>query len=99
MPRWWRAPAKLNLYLHVVGRRADGYHLLDSLVAFADIGDRVTASAATELSLTIAGPFAGALAGDDKSNLVWRAAAALAQRLGRAPAAALTLEKNLPVAS
>jgi 4-diphosphocytidyl-2-C-methyl-D-erythritol kinase len=98
-PRWWPAPAKLNLYLHVVGRRDDGYHLLDSLIAFADIGDRVTASAAATLSLTTIGPFAGALAGDDKNNLVWRAAEALARHLGRSPAAALTLEKNLPVAS
>jgi len=99
MPRWWQAPAKLNLYLHVVGRRDDGYHLLDSLVAFADIGDRIDAAPADELSLRIAGRFKGALADDDRSNLVWRAAEALAQRLGRAPAAALTLEKNLPVAS
>jgi 4-diphosphocytidyl-2-C-methyl-D-erythritol kinase len=99
MPRWWRAPAKLNLYLHVTGRRDDGYHLLDSLVAFADIGDRVRAEAAERLSLAVTGPFAAALANDDPSNLVWRAAEALAQRLGRKPAAALTLEKNLPVAS
>jgi 4-diphosphocytidyl-2-C-methyl-D-erythritol kinase len=98
-PRWWPAPAKLNLYLHVVGRRDDGYHLLDSLVAFADIGDRITASAAATLSLATTGPFAGALAGDDKSNLVWRAAEALARHLGRSPSAVLTLDKNLPVAS
>src|SRR5437667_343944 len=50
------APAKINLYLHVVGRRADGYHLLDSLVAFADIGDWVTAAPAESLSLAIGGP-------------------------------------------
>ena len=56
------APAKVNLYLHVVGRRADGYHLLDSLVAFADIGDRLTAGACRPLSLTVGGPEAGALA-------------------------------------
>ncbi|MEK9725842.1 MAG: hypothetical protein VW405_20485, partial [Rhodospirillaceae bacterium] len=55
------APAKLNLYLHVVGRRADGYHELDSLVAFAGVGDRVSASPAGELSLTIDGPFAADL--------------------------------------
>src|SRR5579885_1193744 len=44
------APAKINLYLHVVGRRSDGYHLLDSLIAFADVGDRLTAEAADRLS-------------------------------------------------
>ena len=98
-PRGWPAPAKLNLYLHVVGKRDDGYHLLDSLVAFADIGDRISAAFASRLSLAIGGPFARDLAADDPSNLVWRAAAALAQRLGREPAVALTLEKNLPVAS
>src|SRR5579862_3657289 len=99
MPRWWHAPAKLNLYLHVVGKRADGYHLLDSLVAFADIADRVTVKPAPHLSLAIDGPFAGSLAYDDNNNLVWRAAEALARQLGREPAVALTLEKNLPVAS
>jgi len=94
------APAKLNLYLHVLGRRADGYHLLDSLVAFADVGDEVTAAPAAALSLALEGPFAPALAGEKPDgNLVWRAAIALAGRAGRAPAVALTLRKNLPVAS
>jgi 4-diphosphocytidyl-2-C-methyl-D-erythritol kinase len=93
------APAKLNLYLHVVGRRADGYHLLDSLVAFADVADVVTAQPAPALSLEITGPFAGALRDDPSENLVWRAATALAERAGIAPKAALMLEKNLPVAS
>lgn len=93
------APAKLNLYLHVLGRRDDGYHLLDSLVAFADIGDVVTARPAERLSLEITGPFAGTLQGDPSENLVWRAASALAARGGIEPKTALTLEKNLPVAS
>jgi len=94
-----RAPAKLNLYLHVVGRRADGYHLLDSLVAFADFGDRVSAVAAPSLTLSVVGPFAAELAGSASANLVWRAASLLAERAGIEPRAALTLEKNLPVAS
>jgi 4-diphosphocytidyl-2-C-methyl-D-erythritol kinase len=98
--RWWPAPAKLNLYLHVTGRRADGYHLLDSLVAFSDIGDRLSVAPASRLTLDITGPFARDLAQDDaQKNLVWRAAEALAARLGRAPDVALTLDKNLPVAS
>ena len=50
------APAKVNLYLHVTGWRADGYHLVDSLVAFADIGDRLTAEPACSLSLAVDGP-------------------------------------------
>src|SRR5216684_2508279 len=61
MARRWAAPAKLNLYLHVVGRRGDGYHLLDSLVAFADVGDELTAAPAAALSLAVTGPPAAAL--------------------------------------
>ena len=93
------APAKLNLYLHVVGRRPDGYHELDSLVAFADIADEVVAAPASSLSLVVAGPFASALGGNKRGNLAWRAAMALARELRRPPSAALTLVKNLPVAS
>src|SRR5271169_257265 len=54
------APAKVNLYLHLIGRRPDGYHLLDSLIAFADIGDRITAEPAATLSLEITGTARGA---------------------------------------
>ena len=94
------APAKLNLYLRVVGRRADGYHLLDSLVAFCDVADRVAVEPASDLRLTIDGPFAAALAGTDPAdNLAWRAARALAGRAGVSPRAAIRLTKNLPVAS
>jgi 4-diphosphocytidyl-2-C-methyl-D-erythritol kinase len=93
------APAKINLYLHVVGRREDGYHELDSLVAFADIADIVTAQPAAELSLTIDGHFAAALAGETADNLVLRAASLLAARFGVTAGAALRLTKNLPVAS
>jgi 4-diphosphocytidyl-2-C-methyl-D-erythritol kinase len=86
------ARAKINLALHVTGRRADGYHLLDSLVAFADFGDVVRVEAANDLSLTVTGPMAAGLsAGPD--NLVLRAASVM----GRG--AAITLEKRLPVAS
>ncbi|MTE01813.1 4-(cytidine 5'-diphospho)-2-C-methyl-D-erythritol kinase [Paracoccus sp. YIM 132242] len=84
------APAKLNLALHVTGRRADGYHLLDSLVAFAGVGDVVTLEPGP-LSLRIDGPFAAGLSTDD--NLCLRAA-----RLAGADAA-ITLTKTLPVAS
>jgi 4-diphosphocytidyl-2-C-methyl-D-erythritol kinase len=92
------APAKVNLHLHVVGRRADGYHLLDSLVVFAGIGDRVTVSPADELSLSVTGPFAAGLDGE-ADNLVVRAARALAALAGIRAAGRLILEKNLPVAS
>lgn len=88
------ARAKVNLALHVVGRRADGYHLLDSLVAFADFGDVVTVEPAPSLSLSITGPMAAGLsAGPD--NLVLKAA----QMLGNPLGAAITLEKRLPIAS
>jgi 4-diphosphocytidyl-2-C-methyl-D-erythritol kinase len=92
------APAKVNLHLHVVGRRPDGYHLLDSLVVFAGVGDRMTVAAAGDLSLSVIGPFAAGLAGE-ADNLVLRAARALAAASGIRPSGALVLEKNLPVAS
>ncbi len=92
------APAKLNLYLHVTGRRADGYHLLDSLVVFAGVGDRLTVSPADDLSLELMGPYAGALA-DDPDNLVLRAARLLARAGGVDARAAIGLDKHLPVAA
>ncbi len=92
------ASAKLNLYLHVIGRRDDGFHLLDSLVVFAGVGDVVHAAHADHLSLSLSGPFAPALEGD-ADNLVLRSARALARELGRSPQAHLTLDKRLPVAS
>lgn len=92
------APAKINLFLEVTGRRPDGYHLLDSLVVFAGVGDEVSVTAAPALSLEVEGPFAGALAGET-DNLVLRAARALAAALGRAPDVAIRLVKRLPIAS
>jgi len=93
------APAKINLYLHVTGRRDDGYHLLDSLVAFADIGDRITASPAARWSLAVEGPEAAALAGLGDDNLVMRAAYRFAALTGESRGAALRLEKRLPTAA
>ncbi|HVZ09195.1 4-(cytidine 5'-diphospho)-2-C-methyl-D-erythritol kinase [Rhodopila sp.] len=92
------APAKINLYLHVTGRRADGYHLLDSLTVFADIGDRLAVAAAAELSLAVTGPFAGGLTAE-ADNLVLRAARALAVEAGVTSRGRLVLRKNLPIAS
>src|SRR5436190_2137043 len=92
------ARAKINLYLHVVGRRPDGYHLLDSLVVFAETGDRIAVAPAAALSLAIEGPFAGKLAADD-DNLVLRAARGLRDLAVVTAGAAITLTKNLPVAS
>ena len=92
------APAKINLYLHVTGRRPDGYHELDSLVVFVALGDTVTVAPADRLDLAIDGPFAGALpAGGD--NLVLRAARALADTAGVEAKAAIGLTKRLPVAA
>lgn len=92
-----RARAKLNLTLRVVGKRADGYHLLDSLVAFADIADAIAIAQAGEFALAVDGPFAASLSGSD--NLVERATRGFAAHLGRAPGVAIRLTKNLPVAS
>jgi 4-diphosphocytidyl-2-C-methyl-D-erythritol kinase len=93
------ARAKLNLYLHVLGRRDDGYHLLDSLVAFADIGDTLEVARADRLSLAVEGPFGAALTADTTENLVLRAGRLLAEAAGVPPHAALRLVKALPVAS
>jgi 4-diphosphocytidyl-2-C-methyl-D-erythritol kinase len=92
------APAKVNLYLHVVGRRADGYHLLDSLVVFPSVGDTLRAAPAGELSLVLEGDFGGALQAEP-DNLVLRAARGLAAATGVTAGARLTLVKSLPVAS
>ena len=92
------APAKVNLYLHVVGRRDDGYHLLDSLVAFAGIGDTIEVRRKQGFSLRIEGPFASSVpTGDD--NLVLRAARALADATDVDLGAAIRLVKRLPPAS
>src|ERR1700722_5478764 len=88
------APAKVNLYLHVTGRRADGYHLLDSLAVFPAVGDIVSVAPAAELGLGISGRF-GAVLQAEQDNLLLRAARLLRPGAG----VALTLEKNLPVAS
>jgi 4-diphosphocytidyl-2-C-methyl-D-erythritol kinase len=93
-----RAAAKINLDLWVVGRRADGYHELDSLVVFAPPCDRLRFQAGGQLTLEVTGPFAAALAGD-RDNLILRAARRLAERVGRAPAARITLDKRIPVAA
>lgn len=69
------APAKINLTLHVTGQRADGYHLLDSLVVFADVGDRLQFSAGPRLSMGVTGEFASGVPTDAR-NLVWQAAEA-----------------------
>jgi len=91
------APAKVNLALHVRGRRPDGYHELDTLAVFAADGDVVELAEGGD-RLTIDGPFGALLRGDGTENLVLRAARRLAARAGRSwPAIRLT--KNLPVAA
>lgn len=97
------APAKVNLTLHVTGKRDDGYHLLDSLVAFAGVGDQVEVSLAQDISLTVEGPFKSGIPTDD-SNIIVKAAMALQHaRSGdqgsgaRTPlGAAIKLTKALP---
>lgn len=95
------APAKINLYLHVLGRRPDGYHELDSLAAFASLHDVIEASPADELSLSVEGPFARDLseATAGQGNLILDAARLLADHLGHAPKAAIRLHKIIPVAA
>ncbi|HVL70785.1 MAG TPA: 4-(cytidine 5'-diphospho)-2-C-methyl-D-erythritol kinase, partial [Beijerinckiaceae bacterium] len=92
------APAKLNLYLRVVGRRANGYHLLDSLVAFCDLADTVEVAPCERLELACDGPFAGE-AGPTEENLVHRAATLLAREAGIVARARIRLTKRIPVAA
>jgi 4-diphosphocytidyl-2-C-methyl-D-erythritol kinase len=92
------APAKVNLALHVRGKLPDGRHRLETIFAFCTDGDRLTASAADHLSLQVVGPFAYDL-GPPEDNLVLRAARALRDAAEVKQGAALTLTKNLPVAS
>jgi 4-diphosphocytidyl-2-C-methyl-D-erythritol kinase len=92
------APAKVNLTLRVLGRRADGYHEIESLVAFADVGDRLCFSPGRNLTLTVRGPSAAA-AGEGTDNLVHKAARALGARRPGVALGAFDLQKRLPVAA
>ncbi|ESX52130.1 MULTISPECIES: 4-(cytidine 5'-diphospho)-2-C-methyl-D-erythritol kinase [unclassified Mesorhizobium] len=98
--RTWLAPAKINLALHVSGRRADGYHLLESLVVFTRFGDRVEIEPADADRFSVSGRYATSVPIDD-SNLVVKAREALRRQAGQqsTPPVAIRLEKNLPVAS
>ncbi|WP_443089940.1 4-(cytidine 5'-diphospho)-2-C-methyl-D-erythritol kinase [Yoonia sp.] len=93
-----RAPAKVNLTLHVTGQRDDGYHLLDSLVVFADVADVISASLADDLALSVSGPFAQGVPTDER-NLILRAARLLAEARAVSAGAVLHLEKTLPHAA
>lgn len=86
------APAKINLTLHVTGQREDGYHTLDSVVMFADLGDHLTVEMADSISLEVTGPMAAGVPADD-SNLAWRAAQLMET------ACHITLDKHLPPAA
>ena len=94
------APAKLNLYLHITGRRADGYHDLDSLVAFAGVGDEIVLEDAPRFDFIIEGPQAAHLKGESSDdNLVVKAVKSLAALVDKPLNVKMTLIKNLPVAS
>lgn len=99
------APAKINLYLHVTGRLDNGYHTLDSLVVFADIGDRVEIEPSPDFKFRVQGPFASGFgpkeldASPNSSNLIVQAAWALARAAQKVPNISVTLTKNLPLAS
>lgn len=99
------APAKINLTLRVTCKRPDGYHLLDSLVAFTDFGDSLEVCSASDFSFEVAGPFACSFtsaeldSSEASDNIVVRAATALARSEGRAPEVSIRLTKNLPLAS
>src|SRR5580658_8303462 len=94
------APAKINLYLHITGRRPDGYHILDSLAVFAGVGDELLLEPAPRFDFLVEGPQAALLKKEPiEANLVVRAAKMLAEKTGKLLDLRLTLIKNLPVAS
>ncbi|MBR9805179.1 4-(cytidine 5'-diphospho)-2-C-methyl-D-erythritol kinase, partial [bacterium] len=86
------APAKLNLFLHITGRRADGYHELQTLFQLLDIGDQITVESAEQLQLKT--PLAGV---DDSDNLIMRAALLLQQHSGHSGGATISVDKRLPM--
>jgi 4-diphosphocytidyl-2-C-methyl-D-erythritol kinase len=92
------APAKINLDLLITGKRDDGYHVLDSLVVFADYGDELFAEHSNGLSLNISGPFAEGLSADE-NNLVLKAAKLICDFCGVEPNLKFHLIKNLPISS
>lgn len=91
------APAKINLMLHVTGKRPDGYHLLQSLIMFADIGDEVVLHAASEFNFHINGEYAKYLTNDKEHNLVYKAATAFAQATQKPLHIDIELIKHLPI--
>ena len=93
------APAKINLYLHVGARRADGYHELESVIVFTDFGDEVALSPAAAPELVREGPFAAGLPDNTAEDLCMRAATRLGAELGRAANVRISLRKNIPVAA
>jgi 4-diphosphocytidyl-2-C-methyl-D-erythritol kinase len=93
------APAKINLFLHIEGRRDDGLHDLASLVVFTEFGDAVRISPGRDLTLKRSGPFADLLPADPREDLCLRAAMQLADTFGQQPKVAISLEKNIPVAA
>lgn len=93
------APAKINLFLHITGKRTDGYHLVESLVAFCEFGDEITFETCGPLSLAIEGEYAPLLIEDTHHNLVMRAATELRFRSGCNEGAKIQLTKNIPIAA
>lgn len=98
-------PAKINFFIHVTGRRNDGYHTLDSLIGFADIGDQISIKPADHFSFNIDGPYSNFFSDAEKSsdhnatNLVVQTARRLAQQYNQTLDCTITLTKNLPLSS
>ncbi len=94
LPTRWPAPAKLNLFLHVTGRRADGYHTLQTLFQFLDYGDELNVEVTADGAITRAAPLAGV---SEDADLTLRAARALKAASGTAKGARIALAKRLPI--
>ena len=99
------APAKINLFLHILGRRDDGFHTLESLTCFTDFGDEITIEAAGEMSFEVSGPFGDHFSGQEldtsagSQNIIFKTIHAIAKYAQKTPAFKVHLEKNLPIAA
>lgn len=92
------AAAKINLTLHITGRRSDGFHILDSLIGFTGVADQLSFTLADDIRLSLSGPNAAQIETED-DNLVIRAARLAQRYVGTTQGAHITLEKNIPVAA
>ena len=93
------APAKVNLYLHITGKKKTGYHELDSLIVFTELHDIISVTTHHNIEISVRGPLAGQLSESPETNLVYKAAQILTELTDIPKGAKITVSKNIPVAA